>query len=105
MTPERDAIRKVEETRDQLQRVTGKLREQQVTALVTDLELAGTLLERSDITRDSETRRRNIANARHAYDTVSRFFPRVECTDAEGQEIQQRLDSLREALEAHGETF
>ncbi len=46
---------------------------------------------------------RHLRNARKAYDSFLRFRPRVDLTDAEGTELQDLADQLKQALRDLGE--
>ena len=59
----------------------------------------------SDAGEDSEKRIRNQANARHAYDDVSRISLHASLTDKERQEVGNKLAGLRTALQRLGEDF
>lgn len=76
------------------------------TFLITDLDLAMTL---ANIARDaavgSEKRNRNRANARHAYDAVSRISSHALLTNDERRTVAEKLGELRSALERLGEVF
>lgn len=74
--------------------------------LITDLEVAMTLIRiASNAAEDSEKRIRNRANARHAYDAVSRISSHAVLTDEERQDVDEKLAELRSALQGLGEFF
>ena len=73
---------------------------------ISDLDLAMTLARiASDSQEDSEKRERNQANARQAYDTISRISARAVLSDKERQEVKEKLNQLKSALERLGEVF
>ena len=74
------------------------------TFFISDLELAMTLTRiASNASEDSEKRIRNQANARHAYDDISRMSNTALLTDEERREVDNRLEELRSALQQLGE--
>ena len=74
--------------------------------LTTDLGLAITLTRvAGGAAEDSEKRSRNLANARHAYDDVSRISRHASLTHNERQNVDHKLAELRTALERLGEVF
>ena len=74
--------------------------------LLTDVDLAMTLTRiASGADENSEKRIRNQANARHAYDDVSRIGHHALLTDKERQALGDKLSELRSALERLGEDF
>ena len=76
------------------------------TFLITDLGLAITLTRvAGDAAEDSEKRNRNLANARRAYDDVSRISSHASLTDNERQNVDDKLAELRSALEQQAEVF
>lgn len=73
---------------------------------ISDLDLAITLTRiASDSQEDSEKRGRNQANARQAYDTISRISARAVLNEEERQQVKEKLNQLRSALERLGEVF
>ena len=68
--------------------------------LVTDLNAAHTFLDVAHTTRSGETRERNLRHANAAYDTVMRFVPRVAMSEQQHAELHERLDQLKDRLEA-----
>jgi len=76
------------------------------TFFLTDLDLAMTMTRiASDAPEDSQKRARNQANARHAYDTISRISHQAALTENERREVDNKLAELRSALEQFGEQF
>lgn len=74
--------------------------------LISDLGVAMTLIRiATDAAKDSEKRKRNQANARHAYDDVSRISRDLSLTDDERNDVDGRLAKLKSALEQLGEVF
>ena len=90
-------------------RATQRLEQAEKTGaafLITDLEVAMTLVHIAEsAAEDSEKRNRNRANARHAYDAVSRISSHAVLTDDERQEVDEKLAELRSALQGLGEVF
>lgn len=73
---------------------------------VTDLDLAMTLTRiASDSQEDSQKRDRNQASARQAYDSISRISARAVLNDKEREQVKEKLNRLRSALERLGEVF
>ena len=76
------------------------------TFFITDLDLAMTLTHvAGDAAKDSGKRNRNMANARHAYDDISRISHHASLTENERQDVNDKLAELRSALEQLGEVF
>ena len=74
--------------------------------LTTDLDLAMTLTRiAGDADTDSKKRNRNQANARQAYNDVSRISHHASLTDNERLDVDSKLAELRSALEQLGEVF
>jgi hypothetical protein len=73
--------------------------------LLTDLDTALTFLDVAQTSGDQEVKQRNHTNARLAYDTVTRFLPKVKPTAAQQQAIDEKLTLLKARLEAVGERF
>lgn len=95
----RNAVLRAQQRLDRVER-TG------ATFLMSDLNLAMTLTRiATDAAKNSAKRKRNQANARHAYDAVFRISRQALLTDGERQNIDARLAKLRSALEQLGEVF
>ena len=76
------------------------------TFLVTDVELAMTLTRiASHAPEGSGKKCRNQANARHAYDEISRISSHAVLTANERQDVNHKLAELRSSLEQLGEAF
>lgn len=74
--------------------------------LITDLDLALTLTKiASDSDEDSEKRTRNQTNARQAYDTLLSISTRALLTEGQREEVKEKLQQLRSALEQLGEVI
>jgi hypothetical protein len=73
--------------------------------LLTDLETALTFMDVAQTSGDQEIKHRNYTNARVAYDTVTRFLPKVKPTAAQQQAIDEKLTLVKARLEAVGERF
>jgi hypothetical protein len=70
------------------------------TFFLTDLDMGMTLTRiASDASKDSEKRSRNQANARHAYDEVSRMSRGAVLSDNERNDVDEKLAELRSALQ------
>jgi hypothetical protein len=94
-----EAIRRAKEVLEQIQQ-TG------TTFFLADLDLAMTFTQiASEAPEDSEKRVRNQANARHAYDEISRISSAAVLTDNERKEVDHKLAELRSALQRLGERF
>ena len=90
----------------QATRILDDIRETGATFLITDLDVAMTLAHiAQDAAEDSEKRSRNTANARHAYDDVSRISSRALLTGGERRDVDEKLAELRSALEQLGDVF
>jgi hypothetical protein len=66
---------------------------------LTDVEMGLAMLDRADSTNDKTARRRNVANARAAYDAVNRFLPRLQLPEEAESEVRSRLEELGARLE------
>ena len=73
--------------------------------LITDLETALTFLDVAASTDKRHIRKRNHANARHAYDTVLRLMQHLSLNDTQQKELAKRLDLLKSRLQKVGEKF
>lgn len=94
-----DAAKRAQQAVEQVEKTGAKF-------LITDLGLAMTMIHiASDADVESEKRARNQANARHAYDDVSRIRLHVPLSEHERQDVDHRLAELRSALEELGEVF
>ena len=83
-----------------------EIEETGATFLITDLDVAMTLARiAGGAAEDSEKRSRNRANARHAYDAVSRISHRALLTGDERRAVDEKLAELRSALEQLGDVF
>lgn len=69
-----------------------------VQFLLTDLGTALTFLDVAELTASEESRRRNLQNARHVYDTVMRLLPRVCPSMEEHAALENRLAELKRRL-------
>jgi hypothetical protein len=70
--------------------------------LLTDLDVANTLLDVASTSHDPETRRRNIQNAKSAYETVIQFALRLSLTESDRATIETQLGLLKQRLVAAG---
>jgi hypothetical protein len=71
--------------------------------LATDLETAMTFLDVAETSRNEVTVRRNVANARRAYDTVLRLLPKTRLGVAERKAIEVKLAALKQRLTSSGQ--
>mgnify|MGYP006951350853 CR=1 FL=1 len=86
--------------------ILGRSEKAGFTFLVTDLDLAMTLTRiAADAADDPGKRKRNQANARRAYDSVSRISHHALLNEEEKGEVNGKLAELRSALEQLGEVF
>jgi hypothetical protein len=67
---------------------------------LTEIGVANTFLELAALTADRETARRNVRNARVAYDTVSRFLQRTSLKEADRSVVEDGLRQLEQRLGA-----
>jgi hypothetical protein len=76
------------------------------TFLITDLGLGMTFAQiASCAPKGSAKRTRNQANARRAYDAISRIIPQASLDEKEREEVAGKLVQLRSALQELGEAF
>lgn len=87
------------------QRLEG-IQQTAMTFFLTDLDVAMTLIRiANDAPRGSEKRSRNQANARHAYDEVSRISRCTVLPENDRNGVEEKLAELRSALQMLGEEF
>jgi hypothetical protein len=67
--------------------------------LVTDVELALTMLDRANASGDDAVAVRNIQNAWHAYETVMDLRARLKLEDAQREHLDSRLAVLKQRLD------
>ena len=65
-----------------------------------DIAPAFTMIDRSGVMQDRETRRRNIGHAREAHAVVTVLSQRLDLTPEEGESVEQRLHALRERIDS-----
>jgi len=65
---------------------------------LTDLEMALTMLDRAETSREPETRERNRANARHALETVLHHMSQLELSEEQRERLQVKVDELKDRL-------
>ena len=83
-----------------------RVQETAFSTIVTDLQTAMTLTRIASTAEEgSEKRKRNIRNARHAHDTMKRLSERFSLSEVEQKEVDERLATLKFALEGLGEGF
>jgi hypothetical protein len=66
--------------------------------LLTDVQLAHTMLARAAMTEDGETRERNIKNAGHACDTIRRLMGRLQLDESRQLRLDEGINSLESRL-------
>jgi beta-glucosidase-like glycosyl hydrolase len=71
-----------------------------VDLLFTDIELAGTMLERAELTEDEETRSRNMQNVAEACKSIQHFMQKLELSDDQERTLEQKLAALEQRLQA-----
>jgi hypothetical protein len=99
-------MRKAQETTTQQLKVLEEIEKAGAMFFITDLELALTLTRiAGDAAENSATKARNQANARHAYDEISRISYGAVLTDNDRGDVANKLAELRSALEQLGEKF
>ena len=77
-----------------------------VDFLHTDLDVALTMAQiAAEADRSSERRKRNVRNARKAYDTIVKLHEKVHASAAERHCLRRKLSHLRLCLEDLGERF
>lgn len=69
-----------------------------VTLLFTDIALAQTMLDRAELSRDGETRERNLNHATKACESVHHFMRRLRLTDDETCSLTEKIEALRARL-------
>lgn len=82
-----------------------KAREGGVHFLQSEVDTGLTLADIALETEDPEKRRRNLRNARAAYDSILHFADRVFLTGNENQALAKQLESLKTKLIELGEKF
>jgi hypothetical protein len=73
--------------------------------LLADLDTALTFLKVAESAIDADTRERNHANARRAYDTVVRLMQNLSLDDIQSEELAQKLALLKTRLQDVGQQF
>jgi hypothetical protein len=76
-----------------------------VAFLLTDLDVALTFMDTSDVSRIRETILRNHKNARTAYDNVLRLLEKLTPDVLQQQTIDEKLALLKRRLLAAGQEF
>jgi hypothetical protein len=74
------------------------LRDTGVSFLISDVELALTMLQRAADARDPEARARNVRYATHAYQTVQRLSGKLQLDEKQQRAIDSLLETLKAAL-------
>jgi hypothetical protein len=73
--------------------------------LAADLDLALTLMDVAETTRNKERAQRDHQNARTAYDTALRLLPKLQLGAAQRNELDKKLAALKARLMAAGQGF
>ena len=76
-----------------------------VELLFTDTGLGRTFADIAASSQNAETVKRNITNARKAYDTVQRLRLRLNLIETQERDLDERLLDLKTSLAALGEVF
>jgi hypothetical protein len=76
-----------------------------ISFIVTDIDIAMTMLDIARTTQDPITAQRNQGNARRAYDAVRHLMGDLHLSNEQNAAIEEKLSVLRAELEAVGETF
>jgi len=101
-----ERIRDTKEVLTRARQTLERIEKTGATFFLTDLDMAMTLTRiASDAPKDSEKRTRNQANARHAYDEISRISRGAVLSDNERNDVHEKLAELRSALQQLGEEF
>lgn len=66
--------------------------------LLTDVEMALTLLDLAESTADANGRSRRIREATEAHDTIVHLLPRLKPDAAQSQQLSERMSLLRKRL-------
>lgn len=82
---------------DELQEET---RVVQLEFLLTDIGAANTFLDVANTTRDAATRARNVQHANDAYSMVDRMAGKVRMGSADAENLQSKLEMLKNRLDA-----
>jgi hypothetical protein len=89
-----------------LERLRNSLNQNSLEFLNTDIETALILAAIArNASRGSDKRERNIANARRAYDAITRLAKRVKVTPEQAELLDHKLEKLKTSLQQLGETF
>jgi len=80
-------------------RLQAKAQQQRVHFVQNEIAVAYTFLDLAKVTRQEETRERNIQNARKAYDEVAfQLAGKLDCSDEQRAELEGGLAKLRARL-------
>jgi hypothetical protein len=69
-----------------------------IRLLLTDAEIALTLLDTAEASSDAEGRSRRIQEARKAFDSILHLLPRFTLDAAQSEELDVRMSLLRKRL-------
>jgi hypothetical protein len=72
--------------------------------LVTDVELALTMLDRASTAGDEAVAARNVQNAWRAYETVMELRARLKLEDPQREHLDARLAVLKQRLDRESES-
>ena len=76
-----------------------------VNTLMTDLKVALTFVGIAETHEDESTIKRNVDNARTAFDTMTRFRVRFSFSPDQTREFDTGMEELKRRLEALGQVF
>jgi hypothetical protein len=101
-----ERIRNTQELLTRTRQTRERIEKNGATFFLVDLDLAMTLTHiASSAPESSEKRARNQANAREAYDEISRISRGTGLLDSERKDVEAKLAELRSALQELGEEF
>jgi hypothetical protein len=104
--PDEQIRKKTQEAMTRVGETLERIEQTGTTFFLTDLDLAITMTRiASDAPKASEKRARNRANARHAYDAISRISHHAVLPEKERRDVDNKLAELRSALEQLREEF
>ena len=73
--------------------------------VLTDLDIAMTLMDVASTTTVDETAQRNHQNARTAYDSMLRLLPHIKLNASQHYALDEKLAILKARLESVGQQF
>ena len=69
-----------------------------INLLISDSQIALTLLDAAEVSSDMETRSRRIGAARKAYDTIHHLRRRLTLDEAQSNTLDEQMSTLRKRL-------